>query len=174
MKMKICRITLKNFSLFQGLALCCQYDVEISKGEFPTLFEELIDLDKMSTNDLGVIVLKEDLLSQNNYYCLKVVRNYLCQQNKCLDETRIVSLGDSEAHRKCIEVYNRSNKPQRKFPELPVNVINHCSLKMGDYIYLIGGESSCDGGENVAVLPSVWRFKVNDKLLKWKRMNNLK
>ena len=170
---KLNRTQTKELFLFQGLVTWCQHDVEIRKGEFPTLFEELIDLDKMSTNDLEEIVLKEDLLSQNNYYCLKVVTNYLCQQHKYIGETRIVSLGGIESHRQCIEVYNRSNGPQRKFPELPVNVINHCSLKMGNYVYLIGGESSCDGGENVAVLPSVWRFKVNDKLLKWKRMNSL-
>ena len=127
----------------------------------------------MSINNLEEILLKEIMVSQNNYYCLKIVTNCLCQQHKYIGETRIVSLGGIESHRKCIEVYNQSNGPQRKFPELPVNVINHCSLKMGNYVYLIGGESSCDGGKTNAVLPSVWRFKVNDKVLIWRKKNYL-
>ena len=170
---KINHYEVKEISLFQSLVTWCRHDMEARKNVFPTLFEEFINLDKMSTYSLQEVVLKEELISKNDCRCcLKVLTNHLCQKVISQGETKIVSLGGSNTLCKCFEVLSFSIKSQLHFPDLPMKVASHCSVKFGINIYLIGG---CTFEENTkkVILPNVWYLNAKDHVLKWKKTVSL-
>ena len=158
-------------SLFKGLVTWCRHNERVRKRMFSTLFKKFIDLDEMPINALEEIVLKEELISKQNIHCLKIVTNYLCQQIKSRDEAKILSLGGGRSLSKCTEVYSRSTKPQQ-YPDLPLKVNYHCSLKSGNFVYLIGG---CSLGDkcNWIVIPNVWCMNTQDQVMNWKKAASL-
>ena len=170
---KINRKQTNEESIFNGIVTWCRYDEEARKEEFPMLFEDLINLDLISAEYLEDIVLKEEMVS-GIIHCLKRMTYNFCQKKKCRKETKIISLGGAKSLRSCIEVYSRSNKPPKNLPELPIELSCHSSLKLGNYVYLIGGESMFNGNKNEKVLQTVWRLDTNDKMPNWKKIVCLK
>ena len=162
---------IKEKSIFNGVVTWCRHDKVTTQKIFPGLFKNLIDLNKFSTEELGEIVLKEDLIKEN-VHCLEQVTNCLCQRLKPAGETKIISLGGNNSLRSCIEVYSLSPNHQTTFPDLPITVSAHCSLKVHDSVYLIGGESISDDEEETAV-PFVWRLDLNNQVLKWQEVAHL-
>ena len=79
-------------SIFNGLVVWCEVNEEARKNDFPELFEQLIQLDRMSVEILNDAVLEVDLVKKS-CQCLHVVTKSLCQRNKSFDQTRIVSFG---------------------------------------------------------------------------------
>ena len=160
-------------SIFNGIVTWCRYDEEARKEEFPMLFEDLINLDTISAEFLEDIVLKEEMVS-GSIHCLKRMTYKLFQEKKCREETKIISLGGTKSLRSCIEVFSCSNKPSKNLPELPIELSCHCSLKLGNYVYLIGGITTSNDCENEKVLQTVWRLDTNDKMPTWKKIVCLK
>ena len=170
---KINRNQTNEESIFNGIVTWCRYDEEARKEEFPMLFEDLINLDLISAEYLEDIVLKEEMVS-GSIHCLKRMTYNFCQEKKCRKETNIISLGGAKSLRSCIEVYSRSNKPPKNLPELPIELSCHSSLKLGNYVYLIGGKSKSDDNKSEKVLQTVWRLDTNDKMPNWKKIVCLK
>ena len=170
---KINRKQTKEESIFNGIVTWCRYDEEARKEEFPMLFEDLINLDLISAEYLEDIVLKEEMVS-GSIHCLKRMTYNFCQEKKSRRKTKILSLGGAKSLRSCIEVYSLSNKPRKNLPELPIELYCHSSLKLGNYVYLIGGKSKSDENKNEKVLQTVWRLDANDKMPNWKKIVCLK
>ena len=166
------RKQIKEEFIFNGLVTWVRHDEEARKNDFPTLFEKLISLDLISDNCLKTIVLKEKLI-RKSIYCLELVTSHLCQKRKSWGETKIISLGGTKSLRSCIEVYSCSTSPQKIIPNLPIELNSHCSLRLGDYVYLIGGERRFDDDKNVEILDTVWQLNIKAKEPKWHKMNSL-
>ena len=161
----------KEESIFNGIVIWCRHN-EKAHEEFPTLFEKLIDLGRIAVDFLEEIVLKDEMVNESTH-CLTLVTNHLCQERKFQSETKIISLGGTKSLRSCIEVFNRSNKPHNFFLELPIELSGHCSIKLGNYVYLVGGKSSLGDDANTKALQTVWRLNINDEVLKWQEINHL-
>ena len=157
-------------SIFKGLVTWCQQDKETRQILFVLLFEELIDLDRISTECLEKVILKEKLVAENNY-CLKLVIDYVVQRCKNFGLARIIGLGGMESRSRCVEVCNTSANPSPKFPDLPIALYAHCSLRLRNFVYLIGGSIQKPGKE--VALQNVWLVNTNDHVLKWKKVASL-
>ena len=159
-------------SIFNGIVTWCRQNEEDRKENFSELFEKLIDLDEISADFLEKNVLEEEMVN-GSIHCLKLVTNHLCQEKRFRRERKIISLGGAKSLQSCIEVFSLSTEPQNFFPDLPIKLNSHCSLRLGDYIYLIGGESSFGDDKNTEISHIVWQLNVSDKVLKWKEKNHL-
>ena len=56
-----------------------KHDVEVRKEKFPTLFEELIDLDAILADFMEEVILKEDIIKESTH-CLELVINRFCEE----------------------------------------------------------------------------------------------
>ena len=163
------RSHIKEILIFKSLVTWCRHDEAARKDDFLAMYEELINLAKISKNELEEIVLKENLISENHYHCVKVVENILAQERKSYSETKVVSLGGETALLKPIEVLNLTNKSQQTFPDIPMSLASHCSLKLGNFVYLIGGYTPAEDGK-IIVSQNVWCLKITDEDLIWKEV----
>ena len=160
---------IKEVLIFEGLVTWCRHDEAARKDEFLAMYEELVDLAKISSNELKGIVLKEKLISENHYHRLKVVENILAQERKLCGNTKVVSLGGHKTPHKSIEVLNLTNKSQQTFPDMPMGLDSHCSLKSGNFVYLIGGCTPAKDGK-IIVSQNVWCLNTTDEELIWKEV----
>ena len=113
----------------------------------------------------------EETLVQNNPICAKAITAALfsiirkdepeSMGNKTLS---IVSIGGKATGRKVIEVLNFSKREEKKYPNLPYAVRSHCSVKMNDIVYCIGG---CDSYLNI--YDKVCQMNLNETNLKWEQ-----
>ena len=78
---KINRKQTNEESIFNGIVTWCRYDEEARKEEFPILFEDLINRDRISAESLEDIVLKEEMVS-GSIHCLKRMTYNFCQEKK--------------------------------------------------------------------------------------------
>ena len=163
------RNQVKEVLIFKSLVTWCRHDEAARKDDFLVMHEELIDLARISKNELEEIVLKEKLISENHYHCLKVVENILAQERKSYSETKVVSLGGYATLLKSIEVLNLPNKSQQTFPDMPMGLIAHCSLKSGNFVYLIGGGTPAEDGKKI-ISQNVWCLNTTDEELIWKEV----
>ena len=163
------RNQIEEVSLFKGLVTWCRHNEASRKDDFLAMYEDLIDLAKISTAKLEEIVLKEKLISENHYHCLKVVKNILFQERKSDSETKVISLGGNRAPRKSIEVFNLSIKSQQKFPDMPLGFTSHCTVKSDIFVYLVGGSAHGEDG-NKLLFQSVWCLNITDQEPKWKKV----
>ena len=138
---KINRHQIKEESIFYGITTWCRINEVARKEEFPLLFEELIDLYKISVTNLENILLNEEYVAKSTH-CLKLMTNHLCQRRANLDKTKVISLGGALSLRNCIEIYSASAKSHKKFTDLPLDICGHCYLSTSDFVYLIGGNNS--------------------------------
>ena len=159
-------------SIFNGLIIWSQADEEVRKTDFPELFRELIQLDKMSVEVLEKTVLKVDLVSKS-YQCLNLVTKSVFQRDRRVGLTKILSFGGTNFQGKCTEVYNGGNKPSKKYPNLPKHLDAHCLLPCNNFVYCIGGSIENVEGKSVPQ-NKVWRLNLDDQVLKWKRVTRLK
>ena len=160
---------IKEVLIFEGLITWCRHDEVARKDDFLAMYEELVDLDKISSNELEEIVLKEKLISENHYHRLKVVENILAQERKLYCKTKVVSLGGQKTQHRSIEVLNLTNKSQQTFPDMPMSLTSHCSLKSGNFVCLIGGGTPAKDGKKI-ISQNVWCLKITDQDLEWKEV----
>ena len=159
-------------SIFNGLVVWNQGNEEARQNDFPELFEELIQLNKMSAEVLEETVLKVDLVTKS-CECLHLITKSACKRSKSDSLVNIVSFGGTDSQGKCIEVYNDSNKPSTNYPDLPQHVSFHCSLLSNNFVYCVGGSINNDN-EKLIAQSNVWRLNLDDPDLEWEKVAPLK
>ena len=151
-------------SIYEANMKWIKHDKEKRIREFPGLFE-LVNLQKLSSDYLNNVVLTEDLVI-NNVVCYKLsvaaLYKLLNEDKAKLKGSKLLSLGGKETPSKVYEVFNLFHETNPMYPNFPEEMSRHCSVKLNDFIYCIGGYDYCQGASN-----KVWRMKLTDDALKW-------
>ena len=78
--------------------------------------------------------------------------------------SNILSVGGAQTPSKVIQVYTLLDEPAKTYPNLPIKLRDHCSLKQDNFLYCIGGRTVDD--EKI-VTNKVWQMDLNNETLRW-------
>jgi len=157
-------------SLYTAIINWIKYD-QNRKNEFSSLFL-ILDLKKLSHDFIAGTVVKEPLVKMNND-CLNAVVSYLVRNTCCTNEEKIASkilcIG-GKGSKSVAEVYNLSGESINKhYPDLPDALSYHCTLKVDNTIYCIGGAIEGDYEEST----NIYRLNLKDAKLRWQKVASL-
>ena len=159
-------------TLFDAIITCTwiKYDEKNRRKDFPDLFQ-LLKLDKFSRDFLMDVVSKEKFVNDSSY-CLNLILNVL---PKVLDlrprnefESRILSIDGCLSLSKVFEVHKLHDEPAKQYPDLPMLLCGHCSIKMDNFIYCLGGETRIGYTRNIT--NKAWRLNLDNNHLKWEEI----
>ena len=152
--------------LFEVILAWTKYNQKNRLNDFPNLFQ-LIQLDKLSYDYLMYFVSKQEIVEECKH-CLKSIIHILPKilKSKLLKETgsNILSVGGAQTPSKVIQVYTLLDEPAKTYPNLPIKLRDHCSLKQDNFLYCIGGRTVDD--EKI-VTNKVWQMDLNNETLRW-------
>ena len=154
----------KESSIYEGIVEWIKHDKDTRIREFPGLFK-LVNLQQLSSDYLNNVVLNEELVIDDvRCHKLSVTALYKVVNDEKikLKGSKLLSLGGKCTQVKVHEVYNLFDKTNRLYPNLPEKIISHCSVKVNDVIYCIGGWH-----DEKHTLNKVWRMKLTDEALEW-------
>ena len=142
------------------------------------VFADLFQMINLKRIPLQVLqTFSAETLFKNNAVCSNAVMSELftllkIKEQKCIEFekemqlSKIICLGGSGHGNKVIEIFNVLNTTERNYPELPYDVNSHCSLKLNDVIFCIGGRKASDLRN---VYSSVCQMKLSETNLKWEK-----
>ena len=153
------------------------------KEVFAELFQ-CIKLKKLTLSCLEDTVSNE-LLVKENRFCLNLVMEAIRLRQHDSDNAKtILSIGGQATRNEVFTVYRDDRNviggqatrnevftvytPDRNvYPTLPQAADSHCSLKLDDFVYCIGG------WKVISSTDKVWRMKLNEQNLKWQRVPSM-
>ena len=149
--------------IYQAVRKWVKHDSERRRKDFPSLFQ-LIDLDGLTLDCLENVA-TDELVKRNND-CLNAVVSLLLKKLKQPSMSKVCSKilrlgGGGDYGRKVIEVFNVDCISGTVYPELPVEMCNHCVLYFNNAVYCIGGWNS---------LTNVYRLNLDSPTLEWKEI----
>ena len=157
-------------TLFDAIIVWTKYDEENRRKDFSDLFK-LLKLDKFSHDFLMNVVSKEKFVLDSSD-CLHLVLNVL---PKVLElrprnefESSILSIGGCLSSSKVFEVFKLHDEPEKQYPDLPMPLYGHCSIKMDNFIYCLGGVIRI--GDNWNITNKAWRLNLDSDHLKWEEI----
>ena len=166
------RSELDEILLFEAIASWTKYDQENRLNDFSNLFQ-LIKLDKLSYDYLMFFVSKQEIVNECKP-CLKLILNTLPKvlKTKQLKETgsKILSIGGAGTASKVTQVYPLLNDQVKRYPDLPIKLRDHCSLKLNNIVYCIGGKIAVDDHN---VTNKVWQMDLSNETLKWEEISSM-
>ena len=158
--------------LFEAILAWTNNDQENRLNDFPNLFQ-LVELDKLSYDYLTLFVSKQQIVNECQP-CLNLILNTLTKvmKTKQLRETgsKILSIGGAHTPSKVKQVYTLLDDPVKTYPDLPMKLRDHCSLKLDNLVYCIGGETVDD---NQTVTNKVWQMDLSNETLKWEEISSM-
>ena len=166
------RDELDEMLLFEAIASWTKHDQENRLNDFSNLFQ-LIKLDKLSYDYLMFFVSKQEIVNECKP-CLKLILNTLPKvlKTKQLKETgsKILSIGGALTPSKVKQVYTLIDDQVKTYPDLPMKLRDHCSLKLDNFIYCIGGQT-VDNDETIS--NKVWQMDLNNEILQWEEISSM-
>ena len=136
-----------------------KYDVEERK-KFLVKLEQFVN-----NKDYFHKLVEEALSASSEQEYLDFHRLLNLSSETVIKETKILSIGGYKTKTKVVEIYNAGEKTNVIYPDLPIPLYNHCSLKLDSFVYCIGGEIDYKTHSN-----KVFRLKYNQSDLKWEEV----
>ena len=164
------RNTVSETSLYTAIIKWVKHDAT-REIEFSSLFV-YFNLEKMPPEFVLSTIANERLVKDNNS-CLNVVLSYFTSRSKQTEQDKVSKLLCLGGNGKdsVIEVYNVLKKPFISYPNLPYNKSRHRALKLGDFIYCIGG--NVNEAQNNATR-KVYRLNLKTANLRWQEIASMK
>ena len=158
--------------LFQAIASWTNHDQENRLNDFPNLFH-LVQLDKLSYDYLMYFVSKQQIVTECKT-CLNSLFTILPKVLKIneLKKTgsKILSIGGAKTPSKVTQVYSLLNNPIETYPDLPIKLRDHCSPKLDNFVYCIGGKTMDD---DQTIINKVWQMDLRNQTLKWEAISSM-
>ena len=133
------------------------------KEIFAELFQ-CIKLKKLTSSFLEDTVSNEMLVKENRVCLNLVMKAMRLRQHDSDNAKTILSIGGQATRKEVFTVYRHD---RNVYPTLPQAADTHCSLKLGDFVYCIGG------WKVISSTDKVWRMKLNQQNLKWQRVASM-
>ena len=180
---KLDRNKVQELSVYKAILSWIQHD-DNRKSDFPELFEK-INLHKLPSDFVADEVAKETLV-KSDLNCSNAVMSYLaCKvkisntktrfgrdqleptaRNTNANQSKVIRIG-GEGSKFVAEVYNIFGKSSVNYPDLPAMISRHCSVKVDNYIYCIGGKI------HGKPTNKVYRMNLNKTSLRWEEVASM-
>jgi len=161
------RSSVQETSLYTGIINWIKYD-QNRENEFATLFLTL-DLQKFP-HDLVLDEVAQEQWVNKNIDCLQSVVSYFVHKSTCTNEeknSKILCIG-GEGSKSVSVIYDISGKVINKcYPDLPQFLSYHCTSKIDNFIYCIGGALD---GDYTYSMNTVYRLNLNNVDLGWQEV----
>ena len=174
------RNKVEEMSIYKAILNWVKHD-DNRKSDFPDLFEK-INFHKLSPGFVAKEVAKESLvksdLSCSNtvmlYFASRVSRSEIRNDSggspnpneTKTNQSKIFRIG-GVGSKSVEEVYNISGKPAVVYPDLPLEIYGHCSVKVNNFIFCIGGRMY---GK---LTNKVYKLNLNEPTLSWKEIASM-
>ena len=153
------RFYVNDEELCRSLLSWTKQDEETRKRHFHNKLIKFAKVDQFSfllIRDL----LKESLVQENAEY-------YNVLNDRIIDlrtkETIIISIGGSETKTKVKVVYSLNEQTSETYPDLPISLDFHRSIKADNFVYVIGGINSI----NEITSNKAFRLNLSQNVLEW-------
>ena len=180
---KLDQSKVQEISMYKAILNWVQHD-DNRKSEFPGLFDK-IDLHKIPSEFVAQEVAEENLVKINSN-CAISVMSYLASKVKCSNtkidagqnqltsnskntnsiQSKILRIG-GEGSKSVVEVYNVTGNSSMKYPDLPNKTSSHCSVKIDNFVFCIGGKIDSKATNKV------YRMNLNETTLEWKEVASM-
>ena len=152
--------------LCRSLLSWTKQDEETRKQHFHNRLFKFVNVDKLS------YCLVKDLLNENFICNVSEYFNLLNTRIKILKsrETKILSVGGYKTETSVKTVFSLNNKSNVVYPDLPIPLDYHCTLKVNNFVYCIGGRTTNSPRSN-----RVFILNLNETEMEWNeiaQMNN--
>ena len=145
--------------LCRSLLSWTKQDEEIRKQHFHNRLIKFVNVDRLWAF-LIEDLLKESLIQESTDY-------YKLLNDRIIDlktkGTKIISIGGLEKKRKGQVVYSLNKETKETFPDLPISLYFHCSIKTDNFVYVIGGRDH----DSQMQSNRAFRLNLKEKVLKW-------
>ena len=161
------RFYVNNEVLCRSLLSWTKQDEEIRKRHFHNRLIKFVKVDQFSFS-LITDLLKESLIQEN-------ADNFKLLNDRIIDiktkGTKIVSIGGrpTRVQTKVKVVYSLNDKTNETYPDLPISLDYHSSIKTNDFFYVIGGRDH----DNQIESNKTFRLNLNEKVLKWEEIASM-
>ena len=159
----------KSSSIYRAIVGWVYHNQEERAMDFPKLFK-MIELKTVELKFLEKIVLEENLVS-TNLNCQKLaLKTYWLllstRQNLDTNESKLLSIG--RVHTKVTIVFDLLEEvPKPEYPDFVPNLKWHSSLKLKDYLFVIGGQV------NSIDMNNVWRLNLKNQNSEWEQIASM-
>ena len=151
--------------LCRSLLRWTKQDEETRKQHFHDRLIKFVNVGHFSTW-LVKDLLKESLIQENAEYYNLLNEKMINLKAK---QTVIISIGGSELKTKVKVVYSLLDKVYKTYPDLPIALDFHCSIKTNEFVYVIGGIDI----DNQIESNKVFRLNLSKKVLKWEEIASM-
>ena len=112
-------------------------------------------------------MLKESLIQENADYYNLLNDRFIDIKTK---GTKIISIGGTRTKTKVKVVYSLHGETNESYPDLPISLNSHHSIKRNNFVYVIGVGEAYD---NQIESNKAFRLYLNEDVLKWKKIASM-
>ena len=144
--------------LCRSLLSWTKQDEGTRKQHFHSRLFKFVNVDKLSYS------LVKDLLNENLICNVSEYFDSLNTRMKILKsrETKILSVGGCHTTTKVKTVFSLNDKPNVVYPDLPIPLDYHCTLKVNNFVFCIGGKITDESISNRA-----FNLNLNETEMEW-------
>ena len=153
--------------LCRSLLSWTKQDEETRKQHFHNKLIKFVKVDQFSFS-LIKDLLKESLIQENADYYNLLNDRIIDGKTKA---TKIISIGgrSTRTKTKVKVVYSLNGKTNETYPDLPISLYSHRSIKTNNFVYVIGGSNY-----DIQIQSNkAFRLSLNKKVLKWKEIASM-
>ena len=151
--------------LCRSLLSWTKQDKETRKQHFHNRLIKFVKVDQLSFS-LIKDLLKESLIQENADY-------YKLLNDRIIDlktkGTKIISIGGTKTKTKVKVVYSLHGETNESYPDLPISLHYHSSIKTNAFLYVIGGRDY----DNQIESNKAFRLNLNENVLKWEEIASM-
>ena len=156
-------------SIYQAVITWVRHNEETRKTNFSDLFR-MINLNEIDKDFINNTILKERLVETNTEiqnHVISTMHNLVINEPSFPRESHLIRLGGRRGSKKVNVVFSLSQDTHREYTNFDVGLDAHCSLKLNDHIYTMGGRFK--GGDNFYTTNKVVKLNLKDENAKWEK-----
>ena len=151
--------------LCRSLLSWTKQDEETRKRHFHNKLIKFVKVNQFSLK-LTKYLLKESLIQENADY-------YKLLNDRIIDlitkATKILGIGDTRTKTKVKVIYSLNEETNETYPDLPISLCYHNSIKVSEFVYVIG-KKDCD---NQIESNKAFRLDLSEEVLRWEEIASM-
>ena len=151
--------------LCRSLLSWTKQDEETRKRHFHNKLIKFVKVNQFSLK-LTKYLLKESLIQENADY-------YKLLNDRIIDlitkATKILGIGDTRTKTKIKVIYSLNQETNETYPDLPISLCYHNSIKVSEFVYVIG-KKDCD---NQIESNKAFRLDLSEEVLRWEEIASM-
>ena len=166
----------KETSIYQAITLWTRHNEEVRGTEFYELIK-MFNLDRFIIDFFEKSVLEENSSSplsnlNNEKHSFLPFRDCKISRESESLESQIISMGGSCTNQNVTVVFSLSQKTSQIYPKFAAGKDHHCSVKLDDHIYTVGGRlMHCNS--SFEITNEAVKINLRSKNEKWERVTSM-